>query len=671
MMLLRLPQPQPVSLMISGPPGAGKTALASAMATAASLPVIQLRLCDIIATSSSLSPEKKIAEEFFNAVTGGPALVLISQLDQLSKDGGSQGPRNLDRGISRMLCTMIKNLTRESSEDPLLVVAECTHMELLDQRLLDAFSEQILIKPPTAQQRHAILKSIFATEKIDASVDLTYWGLKCSGFLAGDFVRLLNSARRTALKRSLKSSVSEALRRGKLPSHSIQPPPVIISAQDITDALKHVKPVLKNEGFPSVPETTWQDVGGLSEVREELRRKMLDPIKEPDLLAKYNKTSSGILLWGPPGCGKTLLAKAVANEAGVNLLIVNGPDLLSMYQGESERAVRVVFARAASVAPCVIFFDEFDSLCPKRSKTGVESGSKSTIVNTLLTEMSGFLERSGVYVMAATNLPAVLDPAVLRPGRFDTLLYVGLPDIAGREAVLRAATKVFKAIKRNTASIYQLSLLTYCLIYFNGTLPALASDVNLRNIAERCDNFSGADCRHLVEMASTEAFEELKAWRKKQATHSLSNDVFTNNLINSDQRQTDDKLLSGDQKPSSNEVKTTDDTCHMEEGEVDEVASHNSNDRSWATMEDEDANSCSNMNEPEVGSVAPSNILPEGVTSRVTEADKNDQTPVELNPFHEGPYVVYARHFEAALAYVNPSVVCKVVAQLMPLEVVP
>ncbi|KAA0194875.1 hypothetical protein HAZT_HAZT008438 [Hyalella azteca] len=206
-----------------------------------------------------------------------------------------------------------------------------------------------------------------------------------------------------------------------------------------------VVPSLKRHGFPAIPDTTWADIGGLEVAKKGLRDCILKPIKRPEYSSRFGlRQNSGVLLWGPPGCGKTLLAKAVANEAGINLLTVNGPELLSMYQGESERAVREVFARAASVAPCVIFFDEFDSLCPRRSKTGSESGSKSTIVNMLLTEMDGFMARPGIYLIAATNLPSILDPAVLRPGRFDTKVYVGLPNAEGRVSVLKATTKVRK-----------------------------------------------------------------------------------------------------------------------------------------------------------------------------------------------------------------------------------
>ncbi|KAF2354840.1 ATPase AAA-type core [Trinorchestia longiramus] len=641
-MLLQLPQPRPISLLISGPPGAGKTALACAMAKAASLPVVQLRLCDVIASSSTLTPEKKIAEEFFNSVTNGPALVLISQFDQLSKDGGGHSIRNLDKGVTRLLCTMIDNLTSEVGGDRLLVVAECSHVELLDPKLLDCFSEHISIKPPSAALRVSLLKAVCSIETLDSSVDLEHLGLRCSGFLAGDFVRLVKNARRIATKRCLQSHVAEAMKRRSLPALSIRLPNLAISSKDFTDALKLVKPTLKKEGFPTVPETTWQDVGGLKDVREELRRKMLDPIKEPDLLAKYNKTSSGILLWGPPGCGKTLLAKAVANEAGVNLLIVNGPDLLSMYQGESERAVRVVFARAASVAPCVIFFDEFDSLCPKRSKTGGESGSKSTIVNTLLTEMSGFMERSSVYVMAATNIPGILDPAVLRPGRFDTLLYVGLPDLDSREAVLRAATK-------------------------NGTLPTLASDVNIRAIAEQCEHFSGADCRHLVETASTESFEELKAWRKARATQQTKPARNRSNVLQGNpsakitptlpeaRNMTNSSAISN--SPAGKEdTKFSLKTCSKEASdmiatdtdEMLEVLSRKDDEEEWETIEDEEEAASVNKVEKQNAVSIPTQPVLLGKTELYSSNFESR--------FSEGEYVVYARHFRAALEKVNPSV---------------
>lgn len=215
-----------------------------------------------------------------------------------------------------------------------------------------------------------------------------------------------------------------------------------ITIDDFKEALKHVQPSAKREGFITVPDVTWDDIGSLRDIREELKLAILAPVKFPEKLKILGlQAPSGVLLCGPPGCGKTLLAKAVANEAGINFISVKGPELLNMYVGESERAVRQCFQRARNSAPCVIFFDEFDSLCPKRSDSG-EGGASMRVVNQLLTEMDGIEGRLGVFLMAASNRPDMVDPAVLRPGRLDKILYVGLPKMEDRSDILKAQTKV-------------------------------------------------------------------------------------------------------------------------------------------------------------------------------------------------------------------------------------
>ncbi|KAH8302227.1 hypothetical protein KR044_004271 [Drosophila immigrans] len=251
-----------------------------------------------------------------------------------------------------------------------------------------------------------------------------------------------------------------------------------LTLDDFTAAIKLMQPSAKREGFITVPDTTWEDIGSLHDIREELKLAVLAPVKYPEMLAILGlEAPSGVLLCGPPGCGKTLLAKAIANEAGINFISVKGPELMNMYVGESERAVRACFQRARNSAPCVIFFDEFDSLCPKRSEGGDGNNSGTRIVNQLLTEMDGVEERKGVYILAATNRPDIIDPAILRPGRLDTILYVGLPQEQERADILKATTK-------------------------NGKRPVLAADVDINELAAQTDGYTGADLAGLVKQAS-------------------------------------------------------------------------------------------------------------------------------------------------------------------------
>uniref|UniRef100_A0A1Q3FV43 Putative nuclear aaa atpase vcp subfamily protein n=1 Tax=Culex tarsalis TaxID=7177 RepID=A0A1Q3FV43_CULTA len=256
-----------------------------------------------------------------------------------------------------------------------------------------------------------------------------------------------------------------------------------IEREDFIDSLRTVQPSAKREGFITVPDVTWNDIGSLGDIREELKLAILAPVKFPHRLRQLGLSApSGVLLCGPPGCGKTLLAKAVANEAGINFISVKGPELLNMYVGESERAVRQCFQRARNSAPCVIFFDEFDSLCPKRSDSA-EGGAGMRVVNQLLTEMDGIEDRKGVFLMAATNRPDIVDPAVLRPGRLDKILYVGLPAEADRADILRALTK-------------------------NRSQPSLAEDVDLGLLARLTEGYTGADLAGLVRQASLQTLKD-------------------------------------------------------------------------------------------------------------------------------------------------------------------
>ncbi|KAK1117059.1 hypothetical protein K0M31_016984 [Melipona bicolor] len=258
-----------------------------------------------------------------------------------------------------------------------------------------------------------------------------------------------------------------------------------IEHSDFETALRIIQPSAKREGFATVPDVTWDNVGSLRDIREELQMAILAPIRHSEHFTALGLTApTGVLLCGPPGCGKTLLAKAIANEAGINFISVKGPELLNMYVGESEKAVRQCFIRARNSVPCVIFFDELDALCPRRSEG--DNPATSRVVNQMLTEMDGVEERQGVFLMAASNRPDIIDPAVLRPGRLDKILYVDLPTSADRVDILRALTK-------------------------NSTKPKLAADVDLKEIGynNKCDGYTGADLAALIREAGIEALKEL------------------------------------------------------------------------------------------------------------------------------------------------------------------
>ncbi len=308
--------------------------------------------------------------------------------------------------------------------------------------------------------------------------------LSSTGFKFSGLTSTCNSTELTPSSRQHMEAVLQWL-RDQPPLTEDQLSNLSITMHDFEAALKVVQPSAKREGFATVPNVTWDDIGALKNVREELQIAILAPVRYPEQFKALGLSNPpGVLLAGPPGCGKTLLAKAIANESGINFISVKGPELLNMYVGESERAVRQVFQRARNSAPCVIFFDELDALCPKRSQSG-EGGASVRVVNQLLTEMDGLEARKQVYIMGATNRPDIVDPAILRPGRLDKLLYVGLPSEEDRIDILKTITK-------------------------HGTKPCLSEDVIIEDIAKdsKCHGFTGADLSALVREASVLALKE-------------------------------------------------------------------------------------------------------------------------------------------------------------------
>ncbi|CAM9904646.1 unnamed protein product [Ectocarpus fasciculatus] len=270
------------------------------------------------------------------------------------------------------------------------------------------------------------------------------------------------------------------------PLSAAQLAPLSVTMEDFLTAVKKVQPSAKREGFATVPGVSWSDVGALASVREELSLSILEPIAYPERFEKLGLTiPAGVLLYGPPGCGKTLLAKAIANESGANFISVKGPELLDKYVGESEKSVRQVFQRARASSPCIIFFDELDALCPKRGGGGEGGGVTERVVNQLLTEMDGLEARKNVFVVAATNRPELIDQAMLRPGRLDRLLYVPLPSASDRVSILKALSATV----------------------------SLGPDVDLHAVGHspKAEGFSGADLAALLREAGLDVLRQLKS----------------------------------------------------------------------------------------------------------------------------------------------------------------
>ena len=517
----------PRGFLLHGPPGCGKTLLANAIAGQLKLPLIKLAATEIVSGVSGES-ESKLRDLFEEATSNAPCILFIDEIDAITqrRDHAHKGMES--RIVGQLLACMDDLNEKKSTEDSHVVVIGATNRpDTLDPALRRAgrFEREISLGIPDEKARSEILKVL--TAKLNTNVDLNLLARKCPGYVGADMSSLCREAATIAVNRIFKQLQSTAeieplndnqnieTTKQKLnfllnwldnttPLSSEDLLSVSIDISDFESALKLVQPSAKREGFATVPGVTWDDIGALNDVREELELSILAPVNHPEVTKALGLESpSGILLCGPPGCGKTLLAKAVANQAGINFISVKGPELLNMYVGESERAVRQVFQRARNSAPCVIFFDEIDALCPRRSSSsGGENSAR--VVNQILTEMDGLECRGqGVFVMGATNRVDILDPAVLRPGRLQKILFVDLPSPSDRVDILRAITR-------------------------HGTRPKLAPDVDFDALAhsEECEFFTGADMAALVTEASNASFKEhivLSSRRGKRQSEGSSN----------------------------------------------------------------------------------------------------------------------------------------------------
>uniref|UniRef100_A0A8C1V2K5 Nuclear VCP like n=1 Tax=Cyprinus carpio TaxID=7962 RepID=A0A8C1V2K5_CYPCA len=472
----------PRGFLLHGPPGCGKTLLAQAVAGEVCLPMLKVSAPELVSGVSGES-EQKLRELFEQAISSAPCIMFIDEIDAITPKR-EIASKDMERRIVAQLLTCMDDLNSLSEPAQVLVIGATNRPDSLDPALRRAgrFDREICLGIPDEAARLKILKTL--CRKITLMEDFDYRQLArlTPGYVGADLMALCREAAMTSVNRILLQPSSEDLSGRSLRRSAVvgccqkadleqllsllkrnetlseeQLSGLCVLMSDFKTSLSRVQPSAKREGFATVPDVTWEDVGALQDIREELNMAIMAPINNPEHFRALGlNTPAGVLLAGPPGCGKTLLAKAVANESGLNFISVKGPELLNMYVGESERAVRQVFQRGRNSAPCVIFFDEIDALCPRRSEH--ESGASVRVVNQLLTEMDGMGNRKQVFIMAATNRPDIIDRAVLRPGRLDKTLYVGLPPPADRHAILVTITK-------------------------NGTKPLLDSDVNLEEIA--------------------------------------------------------------------------------------------------------------------------------------------------------------------------------------------
>ncbi|XP_065741242.1 peroxisome biogenesis factor 6 isoform X2 [Phocoena phocoena] len=456
------------SVLLRGPPGSGKTTAVAAACSCLGLHLLKVP-CSSLCADSSGAVETKLQATFSRAGRCRPVVLLLTAVDLLGRDRDGLGED------ARVVATLRRLLLDEDplpSCPPLMVVATTSRAQDLPVDVQTAFPHELEVPVLSEGQRLSILRALTAHLPLGQEVNLAQLARRCAGFVVGDLYALLTHSSRAACTRIKNLGWAGGLSaedEGELCAAGFP-----LLAEDFGQALEQLQSAHSQAvGAPKIPLVSWHDVGGLQEVKKEILETIQLPLEHPEL-PSLGLRRSGLLLHGPPGTGKTLLAKAVATECSLTFLSVKGPELINMYVGQSEENVRQVFARARAAAPCIIFFDELDSLAPSRGRSGDSGGVMDRVVSQLLAELDGLHSTQDVFVIGATNRPDLLDPALLRPGRFDKLVFVGVSeDRASQLRVLSAITRKF----RLEPSVSLVDVLDHCPPQLTGAdLYSLCSD---------------------------------------------------------------------------------------------------------------------------------------------------------------------------------------------------
>jgi len=423
----------PKGVLLYGPPGVGKTLLAKAVANETDAYFTSINGPEIMSKFYGES-EQRLREIFEDAKKHAPAIIFIDEIDAIAPKR-DEVIGEVERRVVAQLLTLMDGLEARGN---VIVIGATNRQGAVDPALRrpGRFDREIEIPLPDKQGRLEILQIHTRNMPLSNDVDLTKLADITHGFTGADLSALVREAAMYALRRYLPKI---DLTQEKIPPEVLES--MEVNMEDFMKAMKEVVPSGLREIYVEVPEIKWSDIGGLESVKQELKEVVEWPLKYPELYIEAGiEPPKGVLLYGPPGVGKTLLAKAVATESGANFIAIRGPEVLSKWVGESEKAIREIFRKARQAAPTVIFLDEIDSITPVRGASH-DSGVTERIVNQLLSEMDGIIPLSKVVVIAATNRPDIIDPALLRPGRFDRLIYIKPPDSRTRLEILKIHTK--------------------------------------------------------------------------------------------------------------------------------------------------------------------------------------------------------------------------------------
>ncbi len=471
----------PKGVLLYGPPGTGKTLIARAVANEAGANFYSIQGPEIMSKFYGQS-EERLRDMFTEAEKNAPSVVFIDELDSIApKRDEVQG--EVERRVVAQLLTLMDGLTARGN---VIVIAATNREEAIDPALRrpGRFDREIEIGVPTVAARQEIMQIHTRGMPLEENVSMEHIAKITHGFVGADLASLAREAAMKCLRRYLpeidlgKPIPAEVLEKMK------------VTSQDFTDALREIEPSAMREVMVEVPHVTWADVGGLEEVKNELHEAVELPLEDPQSFIRMGiRPPRGLLLFGAPGTGKTLIARAIATESRANFISIKGPEIMSKWVGESEKAVRMIFKKAKQVSPAIVFLDEVDAIAPRRGGS-FDTGSTERVVNQLLTSMDGLEDLENVVVIAATNRPDIVDPALLRPGRFDKLLLIPVPDEATRLKILQVHTR---------------------------DMPL--EDVDLQALAKRIDGYVGADIENLCREAAMTALRQNRTAAKVTSKH--------------------------------------------------------------------------------------------------------------------------------------------------------